>query len=591
MSDKYYIMRRLKHFYKSGCIFHGIEHFLVMFPSALVIVTLTSNDYGEPIFNLSTVLIAVGIGTLVFIILTKGKIPFFLGPSFSYIGFTSYYVATISNAQNIQYVRSIIVWGYLLSGILILFISILYRFEIIKLIIDFLFPSAVMAPAISLIGLELANTAINDAGFTNTDSNSKILAILTLIVIIFASLTKRKFFKNTSVFIGILVGCTIASFMGMFDYKLLINNKLFIFPTINFHDFLVIPTNIFHLFIAIIPSSIVVFTEIMGRITVLEGMQKRDKIDNNDLTQKSLKSHSIANIFSVLLASIPLTFYAENLAVMNLNSVLMTNRGNKNQDEDHIVKTCYNPYSIYPYVIASILSILVACFGCLQNLFIAIPKAVLGAMELFIFTLIVSPGIQMLVDNKTDYKKISNQIITASVLLAGVSSLVIKYKTFNLKGMSLGLTIGLVLNLITKLLSHFGLLNENLILIEILEICIKQFSSKITLSIKGNAFFSEKKMSYNSSEIIERIHQKDIEEMLKMSHTIELTDETLNKKILIKQAYEQIRLIIALPLNLQSKYCNDYDFVIPIDEEGKVQIVINSSLSSHKLNEIIKYAI
>lgn len=582
------MIRRLKHIYKSGCIFRGIEHFLVMFPSALLIAVLVSNNYGEPIFSLSTILIAVGIGTLVFIILTKGKIPFFLGPSFSYIGFTSYYVATISNVQDIQNVRSIIIWGYLLSGILLLIISILYHLEIMKRIIGFLFPSAVMAPAISLIGLELANTAINDAGFTGTSIKSKILATFTLIIIIFASLTKRKFFKNTSIFIGIILGCIIATFMGMFNYKILSDSKWFVFPSFNNYYYLSIPNNIIHLFISIIPSTIVAFTEFIGRITVLEGMQERDNIGNNELKQKSLKSQSIANIFSVFFASIPITFYAENLAVMNLNSAVMTVKGNKIQDEDCVVGNCYNPYSIYPYIIASILSILVACFGWLQNLFIAIPKAVLGAMELFIFTLIASPGIQMLVDNKTDYKKISNQIITASVLLAGVSSLVIKYKAFNLKGMSLGLTIGVILNLFTKILSYFGMLNENLTLIEILEICIKHFSSKIVLSVSGNVLISEKKMSYNPSEIIKKLNQKNIYEILQISDIIELTDELSNKKIVIKQVYEHIILIISFPPNIQKKYCNDYDFIIPINEKGKVQVLINSSLSTYKLHEILK---
>lgn len=226
--------------------------------------------------------------------------------------------------------------------------------------------------------------------------------------------------------------------------------------------------------------------------------------------------------------------------------------------------------------------------GGLQDLFVAIPKAVLGAMELFIFTLIASPGIQMLVDNKTDYKKISNQIITASVLLAGVSSLVIRYKSFSLKGMSLGLTIGVILNLFSKVLSKFGMLNESLTLIEILDICIEHFSSKIVLSVSGNALLSEKKMLYTSSEVYNKLHQKNIYEMLQMSDSIELTDECSKKSIVIKQVYEQVILILTLPLNLQKEYCNDYDFIIPVNEEGKVQILINSSLSSYKLHEILK---
>lgn len=476
-----------------------------MFPSVLLVGSLAKTNYGEPIFNLSTILMAVGIGTLAFILLTKGKIPFFLGPSFSYIGFTSYYVTTISNVQDIRYVRSTILWGYLLSGILLICMSILYRFKIAKKVIHFLFPNVVMGPAISLIGLELANTAISDSGFTGSNVKDKILAIITLVIIIVATLTKRKLLKNTSVFIGILSGCIIAKCMGMFEYSFILNSQWLKLPTIYVKDLLIVPDNMINLFISIIPSTIVAFTEIIGRVTVLDGMWERDNINNSQLMQNSLKAQSFANVFSIGVASIPITFYAENLAIMNLNNSIMAARGSKVQDEDSIVQNCYNPYSVYPYIMASILSILVACFGWLQNLFIAIPKAVLGAMELFIFALIASPGIQMLVDEKANYRKISNQIITASVLLAGVSSLVIEYKTFSLRGMGLGLTIGVTLNLLTKFLAYFGMLNENLELIEILDICIKHFSSKLLFFVSGNGLYPDKETPYTNSEICKLI--------------------------------------------------------------------------------------
>ncbi len=581
------MIRRIKHIIKSGCFFRGIEHFLVMFPSALIIASITNTRYGEPVFSLSSILMSVGISTIAFLIFTKGKIPFFLGPSFSYIGFTSYYVATISDRQDIQYVRATILWGYLLSIVILICLSFLYHFKITGKIVDFLFPSVVMGPAISLIGLELANTAISDAGLNGTDYRIKILAILTLVIIIIASLTKRRFFKNTSIFLGIIMGCIIASFMGMFKLEIP-DNKLIIFPTVYINEFLVIPDNLGTLFISVIPSTVMNFTELIGRVTVLDGMQKRDGINDEGLMSKSLKKSSISNFISVLIASVPCTFYAENIAIMNLNSSLVSVKGSKMQDEDRFVQNCYNPYSVYPYVIASIVSILVACIGWLQNIFMCIPKAVLGSMELFVFTLVASPGIQLLVENKVDYKKISNQIISASILLAGVSSLVIEYKTIYLKGMSLGLTIGVTINLITRILYYFGWLNENLTLLEILELCVDCNSHKIHFWAKKSMFFSEERKTYTGSEIIELIHKKIVYSDLKDLDSIEITETCTNKKIVIKQAYNQIMIVVAFPVKLQKEYANDYNFVVPIDKHGRVQIVINTSVSKHKLCNLLK---
>lgn len=581
------VWRRIKHIYKSGCILLGIEHFLVMFPSALLVAALTSTPYGEPIFTLSSILMATGIGTLAFIFLTKSSIPFFLGPSFSYISFISYYVASISGIQDVPTIRATILWGYILSGWLLICLSLLYHFDIVKKTIDFLFPKIVMGPAISLIGLELANIAIDDSGLNGRDVHSKILAILTLILIIIASLTRRKFFKNTSVFVGVLFGCGIAAMMGMFNVSISAESKLLELPPVYYNQVLLLPPNILNLMISIIPSTIVVFTEGIGRITVLGGMQRRDNCLDDTMPERSLKSHSIANFIAILFSSTPIAIYAENLAIMNLNSIYLSQKNKGVRDEDRIVQNCYNTYSIYPYCIAGILSILVACFGWLQDLFTAIPLPVLGAMEFFIFALIASPGIQMLVDSKIDYNKISNQIITASVLLAGVSSLVIDYKMFSLKGMSLGLTIGVILNLLAHILARFGILNESLTLFEVLEACIDSYSSQVVLSVKGESFISANEIQGTVSELKEKICEKNIHELLQIAETIELSSPHSSKEIVIKNIYEQTMLVVSYPENLQRTYSNDYNNVIALDEHGKAQILLDSSISIYKLRELL----
>ena len=107
-------LRRFYHLSKSGCLTGGIEHFLVMFPSAVLIAKMAITKSGEPIITLPTLLIACGFGTLLFIIFTNRKHPLFLGPSFVYISLTTYYISTSSDIEKL---RSTVLWSYIMAGI------------------------------------------------------------------------------------------------------------------------------------------------------------------------------------------------------------------------------------------------------------------------------------------------------------------------------------------------------------------------------------------------------------------------------------------------------------------------------------------
>lgn len=250
-------------------------------------------------------------------------------------------------------------------------------------------------PAISMIGLELADLAVRDYGFQENDDNAKFTAIFTLIVIILSSLIRFKFLKNSSVLVGIIAGCVLSSILSITNIDMFLKPiSLLKVPEINL-DFLVHrPQNLFTLFIAVIPATMVSFTENLGRIAVLEGMIKRDNVQKDflgtKLTYNSLKGHALSDLVSVICGAVPNQIYAENLAIMNLNNSNKSNKNRIKSDDDLFVNECYSPYTVIPYAIGAILSIVVACFGGLQNLFIAIPKPVFGGMEFFIFGLITA---------------------------------------------------------------------------------------------------------------------------------------------------------------------------------------------------------
>ena len=584
------IVRRLKHLYKSGCIAIGIDHFLVVFPSILLVAKINTGLMNEPIVDLSTILFTCGIGTMIFLIVTKMKIPFFLGPSFAHISLTTYLIATNIETKTIDELRVIILWSYFLSGIFLLLISLLYKFEVVKKIIRFLFPDVVMGPAISLIGLGLASLAVRDTGISTGNRKDIIIALITLGAIIIAALTKRKFLKNASVLIGVLIGCIVSVLIGVFDLSSAVHSKDIIkFPEMHV-VMLSVPDNVIGLFLLAVPPSIVAFMENLGRITVLEGMfDRKPPKDGRDeiMPFKALRGHAIAHVFSSAIGSVPNAIYAENIAIMNINSINRISKRRIEQDKDKVVRHSYDIYSIYPYFVAAFISIIISVIQPIKQFFYAMPHAIIGGMELFIFGLVAAPGIQVLVEKKINYNKVSNQIITASVLLAGISDIAIQFFTIELKGMSLGLSIGVMLNLVVKILSSCGLLNEQLDLLDVIDLCLLGFQDKIEVSWKSNGVYIQKEILCTTDDMKNAMHRKNIFNLLQNADEIELKSISNQQELIIKNKYDYIEVELELDDENKIEICNDYNNIVIRDESDKTQVVINSEVSHKILKTII----
>lgn len=582
--------RRLKLLHKSGCIAIGIDHFLVVFPSILLVAKINTNLANDPIIDLSTILFTCGMGTIIFLIITKMEIPLFLGPSFTHISLTTYLIATNIETNQIDELRNIILWSYFLSGIFLLLISLLYKYELTKRIIRFLFPDVVMGPSISLIGLGLASLAVRDTGISTGNSKDIIIALITLVTIIIAALTKRKVLKNASVLIGVLIGCAVSVFIGVFDISSAVHTKDFIkFPDMNF-VMSSVPDNITGLFLLAIPPSIVAFMENLGRITVLEGMfdRKPPKAGKDEtMPFKALRGHAIAHVFSSAIGSVPNAIYAENLAKMNINSINRTSKRRIEQDRDKVVRHLYDIYSIYPYIVAALISIIISVIQPIKQFFYAMPHAIIGGMELFVFGLVAAPGIQVLVEKKINYYKVSNQIITASVLLAGISDISIQFFTIELKGMSLGLTIGVILNLVVKIISSCGLLNEQLDLSDVIDLCLLGFKDKIEVSWKSNGVYLQKEILCTSEEMKNAMHYKSIYSLLQNADEIEFKSIKNNQELIIKNVYDYIEVELEMDDENKIELCNDYNNIVIRDDKGKTQVVINSEVSHKLLKTII----
>lgn len=518
-------MRRLKHFFKSGMLSLGLDHFLAMFPATVMVPLVINNRFNSTIIGIPLVLLTSGLGTLLFLCISKGKIPAYLGSSFAYIGLTIILISNFKD-KNIppQTAYAYVLWAYAFAGILLLLLSLIYRTKNISNILTLILPAPIIGPAISLIGLELANSAALDAGFSidgSFDKSSLIISMTTLLVIITLSVSQLRILKQAAIFIGVFAGCISAMIVnGMPKY---VDSSVYVFqiPDLTF-PFLTLPPNLISLFIAIIPATLVIFTENISRVTIINGIKvggssNKTIFSNNNirLFNKSLVSHGMSVLLASFLGSVPNTLYAENIAVMSIHNSDSRECDHLTHEKDRFIKRLYDPSSFVPYIVAAVIAILVSLFGVLQNLLLSIPKPVIGGVELFLFGIIAAPGIQLLVEQKVNYRKISNLMLTASVLITGISNITFNFGVVVLKGMSLGLVVGITLNLIFRFLNLIGALNEIITFHELFILCIHDFPKLKVVSFVGD---------YSGNNIISLLDKSTGDESHNISQNIEFKD-------------------------------------------------------------------
>ncbi|MBR2634920.1 MAG: hypothetical protein IKD31_05020 [Clostridia bacterium] len=478
-------------FSRSGMMALAFEHFLAMVPATILVPILVNNTIGENVIDMSLVLFSSGIGTLLFTLLSRGKIPVYVGSSFAYIGLTIYLIQIQTTEEVLPDQAYVYVgWAYLFSGLILVFLSFLYQKKGIDKILSFLLPASVVGPAISLIGLELADTAIVDSGFDviegMVDSDAALVAITTLVVIVLFSLIRHRVWKNAAIIAGMIVGYLVHILLHGFPE---LDPSAFRWLTVpRFHmPVFSVPENLFGLLVAVIPATFIVFTENIGRVTVVSRMTNEEKSETGLFNEKNIKSlqtglfsHGVATVAAALMGSVPNTIYAENIAVMSIHKSDV-----KRNDPDPFIQSLINPFSPAPYIIAAFIAILFSFVGVLQSFLLSIPKAVIGGMELFLFGIISAPGIQLLVEQRVNYKKISNQIITAAVLISGISGLSVSLGVVELKGMGLGFVVGLVLNLLVQALCWLGNISDSISFEEVLDSCLSVFGKNTAFRVES----------------------------------------------------------------------------------------------------------
>lgn len=396
----------------------SFQHVFAMFGATILVPFLT----GLPV---SVALFASGIGTLIYMVCTKFKVPVYLGSSFAYITAVNFAISQmggdVSAAQT----------GLVLVGIIYAIVAIVIKF-VGKDWLDKILPPIVIGPMIAIIGLGLAANAVSNAGFvTGGDWRVMVVAVITFITTALVQTRAKGFLKIVPFLCGIVVGYISAVCFGLVDFQPVLDAKLLALPEF----YLPFSTNgLFHEYKfyfgpetwAILPIAIVTISEHIGDHTVLGKICGKDFLKEPGL-ERTLLGDGIATAVSALIGGPANTTYGENTGVVGLTKI----------------------GSVYVTGGAACVAILLSFCGKLTALISTIPNAVLGGMCILLYGVIASNGLQVLIDEQVDFGKSRNIIIASAMLVIGLGGAVLPVGSIvTFSGTALAAIVGIGLHLI-----------------------------------------------------------------------------------------------------------------------------------------------
>lgn len=396
----------------------AIQHLFAMFGATILVPILVNSAAGSEVLTIPVALVTSGIGTLIYILCTKGKSPVYLGSSFAFITpiATAFVLAGKSGVGT----------GIMAVGLIYLIVAI-----IIKLIgkswIDKLLPPIVIGPMIMIIGLGLAPNAINQIGLASTTTDWKVVLVAFISFIVTALvMTKAKgFFKIIPFLVGIISGYIVACILGMIDFKPVLDAKFFELPKfiIPFKDY-----NLdFRALITIAPVALVTLCEHIGDHTSLSNIIGKNLLKDPGL-DRTLLGDGLATFIAGALGGPANTTYGENTSVVGMTKVA----------------------SVKVIGLAAVFAIIIGFLGKFTALVSTIPDPVLGGVSLLLYGFIAINGLKVLIKNQVNFDNPNNIVIASSMLVLGLGGAAVAIVSGNLSvtvsGMSLASIVGILLN-------------------------------------------------------------------------------------------------------------------------------------------------
>lgn len=396
----------------------SIQHMFAMFGASVLVPFIFKIDP-------SIVLFMNGVGTLLFILITKGKAPAYLGSSFAFLASGQ----IVIDKYGIEYAYGAFVVVGLVGCLIAL---IIYKFGTNW--INIVLPPAAMGPVVALIGLELASSAATNAGLIGVEKvepNNVIVFLVTLSVAVLGSVLFRKFFAVIPLLIAIIVGYVTAICLNMVDFSVITNADFISLPKFSFPKFDI------GAILIMLPVVLVTTTEHIGHQVVTGKIVGRDLIRDPGL-HRSLFADNFSTAVSGLIGSVPTTTYGENIGVMAMTKV----------------------YSVQVIAGAAVLSIISSFLGGISATINAIPGAVIGGISFLLYGMIGASGIRVLVDSKVDFGLSRNLAMTSVVFVTGLSRVAIKFGDIELRGMVLACIVGIIMGTLFYIFDKFKITND-----------------------------------------------------------------------------------------------------------------------------------
>ena len=400
----------------------SLQHVFAMFGATILVPILVNKAAGSDVLSIPVALISSGIGTLIYIVCTKGKSPVYLGSSFAFI--TPMIVAFAKCG------KASVFTGIMAVGLVYVLVAL-----IIKLVgknwINKLLPPIVVGPMIMIIGLSLAPTAIEEIGLNleKVPWKNIVVALISFLTTGILAVRGKGFLKVIPFLLGMVAGYISSIILGMVNLKDIFETSFIAIPDF-YVPFVHYKLN-FAALLTIVPIALVTISEHIGDHKVLSEIIDKDLITDPGL-DNTLMGDGIATFAAGLIGGPANTTYGENTSVVGMTKVA----------------------SVWVIGLAAIIAIIFGFLGQLTAIISSIPSPVLGGVSILLYGFISVNGLKILIQNKGDFENTKNVIVASSMLVLGLGgaaiSIITKNISVSISGMSLAALVGILLNLFIK---------------------------------------------------------------------------------------------------------------------------------------------
>lgn len=389
----------------------SLQHMFSMFGSTVLVPILVGLNPGIALFS-------SGVGTLMYLLITRHKIPAYMGSSFSFI------VPMMALMKSTGYPG--IAQGTIAVGCVYLLVSL-----IVTMIgsdwIDHVLPPIVVGPIVMVIGLSLASTAAKDATMNGTHYDLRYFAVamLTLLVTIAFNMFCKGFLGLIPILLGIVCGYVIACLFGIVDLAPVASAHWFSLPDFQIPFVTYKPHFYWGAILSMAPIAFVTMTEHMGHIMVLNELTERNYFKDPGLNH-TLAGDGTASIIAGFVGGPPVTSYGENIGVLAITRV----------------------HSVYVLAGAALFAVFFSFVGKLSALIESIPGPVIGGISFLLFGVIASSGLRVMIEDQIDFNKKRNLMISSVILVIGIGNAYLKLGQYQFSGLAVAAVLGIILNLI-----------------------------------------------------------------------------------------------------------------------------------------------